>query len=66
MRKGFTRRPKVEEPTAKHGKNYITPGGIEHLKDERHFLLTKGSWPQKLEQDEVGYNSVFRQIGKLH
>ena len=24
-----------------HGKNYITPGGIERLKDERHFLLTK-------------------------
>ena len=41
MRKGFTRRPKVEEPAADHGKNYITPGGIERLKDERHFLLTK-------------------------
>src|SRR5271156_699863 len=41
MRKGFTRRPKVEEPAANHGKNYITPGGIERLKDERHFLLTK-------------------------
>ena len=41
MRKGFTRRPKVEEPVANHGKNYITPGGIERLKDERHFLLTK-------------------------
>src|SRR5271156_6030898 len=41
MRKGFTRRPKVEEPAANQGKNYITPGGIERLKDERHFLLTK-------------------------
>ena len=41
MRKGFTRRPKAEEPAANHGKNYITPGGIERLKDERHFLLTK-------------------------
>src|SRR5579871_3896695 len=41
MRKGFTRRPKVEEPAASHGKNYITPGGLERLKDERHFLLTK-------------------------
>jgi hypothetical protein len=41
MRKGFTRRPKVEEPATNHGKNYITPGGIERLKDERHFLLTK-------------------------
>ncbi len=41
MRKGFTRRPKAEEPPANHDKNYITPGGIERLKDERHFLLTK-------------------------
>src|ERR1700685_3801212 len=41
MRKGFTRRPKAEEPAAAHGKNYITPGGIERLKDERQFLLTK-------------------------
>jgi transcription elongation factor GreB len=41
MRKGFTRRPKAEEPAAAHGKNYITPGGLERLKDERQFLLTK-------------------------
>src|SRR5665213_607206 len=41
MRKGFTRRPKVEEPAANHGKNYITPDGIERLKDECQFLLTK-------------------------
>ncbi len=41
MRKGFTRRPKAEEPAANHGKNYITPGGIERLNEERHFLLTK-------------------------
>jgi transcription elongation factor GreB len=41
MRKGFTRRPKVEEPAANHGKNYITPGGLQRLQDERHFLLTK-------------------------
>jgi len=41
MQKGFTRRPKAEEPTAAHGTNYITPGGIERLKEERHFLLTK-------------------------
>src|ERR1700753_4029867 len=41
MRKGFTRRPKVEEPAANHDKNYITPGGIERLKEERHFLLTR-------------------------
>jgi transcription elongation factor GreB len=41
MQKGFTRRPKREEPAANHGKNYITPAGIERLKQERHFLLTK-------------------------
>jgi transcription elongation factor GreB len=42
MLKGFTRRPtKVEEPAANQGKNYITPAGIERLKEERHFLLTR-------------------------
>jgi transcription elongation factor GreB len=41
MRKGFTRRPKAEQPAPSHGKNYITPGGIERLVAERHFLLTK-------------------------
>jgi transcription elongation factor GreB len=39
MRKGFTRKPKAEEPTTQ-GKNYITPGGLQRLKDERRFLLT--------------------------
>src|SRR5579875_2517120 len=41
MQKGFTRRPKAQEPIADHGKNYITPGGLQRLKDERNFLLTK-------------------------
>jgi transcription elongation factor GreB len=41
MQKGFTRRPKAEEPAADLGKNYITPSGLERLKAERHFLLTK-------------------------
>ena len=42
MRQGFTRRPKVEQPPpANHDKNYITPGGVERLIAERHFLLTK-------------------------
>ncbi len=41
MRKAFTRRPKLEEPTPNHGKNYITPSGLERLKAERQFLLTK-------------------------
>ncbi|SEG02692.1 transcription elongation factor GreB [Bryocella elongata] len=41
MQKGFTRRPKAQEPAPSHGTNYITPGGIERLKDERQFLLAK-------------------------
>ncbi len=41
MQKGFTRRPKAQEPAAPQGKNYITPAGLERLKDERQFLLTK-------------------------
>ena len=40
MRKGFTRRPKADEP-ATLVKNYITPGGLQRLKDEHRFLLTK-------------------------
>jgi len=41
MQKGFTRRPKAEVPAPDLGKNYITPSGLERLKAERHFLLTK-------------------------
>jgi transcription elongation factor GreB len=40
MRKGFTRRPAPDAPTI-YAKNYITPGGLERLKEERRFLLTK-------------------------
>jgi transcription elongation factor GreB len=40
MQKGYTRRPKAQEPAESHDKNYITPGGIERLKAERHFLLS--------------------------
>ena len=40
MRKGFTRRPKADEP-ATAGKNYITPSGLQRLKDEHRFLLTR-------------------------
>src|SRR5215813_7939021 len=40
MQKGFTRRPKPDEP-GPLVKNYITPSGLQRLKDERHFLLTK-------------------------
>src|SRR5258708_12388875 len=40
MRKGFTRKPQGDEP-ATRGKNYITPSGLQRLKDEHRFLLTK-------------------------
>jgi transcription elongation factor GreB len=39
MQKGFTRKPKPDEPV--QGKNYITPGGLERLHDELRFLLTR-------------------------
>ena len=40
MRKGFTRKPQADEP-ATRVKNYITPGGLQRLKDEHQFLLTR-------------------------
>ena len=40
MRKGFTRKPKADEPATQR-KNYITPSGLERLKDEHRFLLTR-------------------------
>src|SRR5713226_8846238 len=40
MRKGFTRKPQGDEPSARV-KNYITPSGLQRLKDEHRFLLTK-------------------------
>src|SRR4026208_1551643 len=40
MRKGFTRHPKSDEPAVKI-KNYITPAGLQRLKDEHKFLLNK-------------------------
>src|SRR5271169_3629738 len=40
MRKGFTRKPKADEP-ATPGKNYITPSGLRRLQDEHRFLLTR-------------------------
>ncbi len=42
MRKGFTRRPPaLEDEPAPLVKNYITPGGMQRLKDEFQFLLNK-------------------------
>jgi hypothetical protein len=40
MRKGFTREPQRDEP-ASPGKNYITRSGLQRLKDEHRFLLTR-------------------------
>src|SRR5947209_3862590 len=40
MRKGFTRKPQGDEPAARV-KNYITPSGLQRLKDEHQFLLTR-------------------------
>ena len=40
MRKGFTREPQRDEP-APLVKNYITRSGLERLKDEHRFLLTR-------------------------
>jgi transcription elongation factor GreB len=40
MRKGFTRKPQPDAP-ATPVKNYITPSGLERLKDEHRFLLSR-------------------------
>lgn len=40
MRKGDTRRPRADDSAAP-GKNYITPGGLRRLEEERRFLLTR-------------------------
>jgi transcription elongation factor GreB len=40
MRKGFTRKPQGDEP-ATPSSNYITPGGLQRLKEEHRFLLTR-------------------------
>src|SRR5215468_11248778 len=40
MRKGFTRKPQPDEP-ATRVKNYITRSGLERLKEEHRFLLTR-------------------------
>jgi len=40
MQKGFTRKPQGDDSTARV-KNYITPGGLQRLKEEHRFLLTR-------------------------
>src|SRR3569833_1445558 len=39
MQKGFTREPQRNEPGTRV-RNYITPSGLQRLKDEHRFLLT--------------------------
>src|SRR5215831_6806903 len=42
MAKAFTRKPTEEKPPQGAGvKNYITPGGLQRLRDEHRFLLTR-------------------------
>jgi transcription elongation factor GreB len=41
VRKGFTRHPKPDEVPAVRLKNYITPNGLQRLKDEHRFLLMR-------------------------
>jgi transcription elongation factor GreB len=40
VRKGSTRKAQGEEP-ATRGRNYITPSGLQRLKDEHRFLVTR-------------------------
>jgi hypothetical protein len=40
MQKGFPRQPQADEP-ATPVKNYITRSGLQRLKDEHRFLLTR-------------------------
>jgi transcription elongation factor GreB len=40
MRKGFTRHPRPDTPAVRV-KNYITPAGLQRLKDEHRFLLMR-------------------------
>ena len=40
MRKGFTRKPQADAPSTPV-KNYITPGGLQRLKEEYRFLLSR-------------------------
>src|SRR6516164_3438913 len=42
MSKSFTRKPSEKAPVEGAGvKNYITPGGLQRLRDEHRFLLTR-------------------------
>src|ERR1700761_5193376 len=40
MRKGFTRKPRPDDPATQR-RNYIPPAGLQRLKEEHRFLLTR-------------------------
>jgi transcription elongation factor GreB len=40
MRRGSTRKPEADDPSTR-GRNYITPSGLQRLKDEHLYLLTR-------------------------
>ena len=44
MRKGFTRKPQGGDP-ATRGKNYITPSGLQRLKEEHRFCSPRNARP---------------------
>ncbi len=52
MRKGFTRKPQGDEP-ATRGKNYITPSGLQRLKEEHRVSAHQGT-PGRDEGGGVG------------
>ena len=41
MRKTYTRAPRPDRPAGPIVKNYITPAGLQRLRDEHRFLLTR-------------------------
>jgi hypothetical protein len=61
MRKGFTRKPQRDEP-ATPGKNYITRSGLQRLKDEHRFLLTR---TENRGQTGRSLISICQEAGKL-
>ncbi len=47
MRKGFTRKPQADAPVSPV-KNYITPGGLQRLREECRYLLTPALGQKRL------------------
>ena len=62
MRKGFTRKPPADDP-APQVKNYITPGGLQRLKEEFRFLLTR---ERPAVTEVVTWAASNGEIGRAH